>query len=83
MSKTVHVETSAPSFFNEVRSEPEMVARRAWTRHCSAVATERYDLVTSPAVIDELERGEYPSRGDCLVACNCRHLINANNFGHV
>jgi hypothetical protein len=30
------------------------------------VANERYDLVTSPAVIDELERGEYPSRDDCL-----------------
>jgi len=22
--------------------------------------------VTSPAVVDELERGDYPSRGDCL-----------------
>ena len=66
MSKTVYVETSVPSFFHEARSEPEMVARRAWTRQWWAVATERYDLVTSPAVIDELERGEYPSRDDCL-----------------
>ena len=38
----------------------------AWTRQWCALATERYDLVTSPAVIDELERGEYPSRDECL-----------------
>ena len=43
-----------------------MVARRKWTRQWWAAATERYDLVTSPAVIDELERGDYPSRDDCL-----------------
>ena len=110
-----------------------MVARRAWTREWWAVATERYDLVTSPAVIDELERGEYPSRDECLklverlelleitpavldvvdtyisrhvmpadpagdalhlalasvhrcdflVTWNCRHLVNANKFGHI
>ena len=98
-----------------------------------AVATERYDLVTSPAVVDELEHGEYPSRDDCLklverldlleitpavldvvdtyisrhvmpadpagdalhlalasvhrcdflVTWNCRHLPNANKFGHI
>jgi len=133
MSKTVYIETSVPSFFHEARLEPEMVARRVWTRQWWAVATERYDMVTSPAVIDELERGEYPSRGDCLklverlelleitpavldvvdtyisrhvmpadpagdalhlalasvhrcdflVTWNCRHLANANKFGHI
>jgi len=133
MSKTVYIETSVPSFFYEARSEPEMVARRAWTRQWWAVATERYDLVTSPAVVDELERGDYPSRDDCLklverlelleitpavldvvdtyisrhvmpadpagdalhlalasvhrcdflVTWNCRHLANANKFGHI
>ena len=133
MSKMVYVETSVPSFFHEARSEPEMLARRAWTRQWWATATERYDLVTSPAVIDELERGEYPSKDDCLklverldlleitpavldvvdtyisrrvmpadpagdalhlavasvhrcdflVTWNCRHLANANKFGHI
>ncbi len=93
----------------------------------------RYDLVTSPAVIDELERGDYPSREECLelvarleileitpavldvvaiyiarhvmpadpagdalhlalasvhgydflITWNCRHLANANKFGHI
>ncbi len=133
MKKTVYIETTVPSFFYEARSEPEMVARRTWTRQWWALATERYGLVTSPAVIDELERGEYASRNDCLklverldlleitpavldvvdtyisrqvmpadpagdalhlavasvhgcdflVTWNCRHLANANKFGHI
>jgi hypothetical protein len=29
-------------------------------------APERYELVTSPAVVDELERGSYASRAQCL-----------------
>jgi len=28
----VYIETSIPSFYFEVRTEPEMVARREWTR---------------------------------------------------
>lgn len=133
MSRTVYIETSIPSFFYEARAEPEMVARREWTRQWWAAATERYELVTSPAVIDELERGDYLSRDDCLklidrlevleitrevldvvdtyiarhvmpadpagdalhlavasvhrcdflVTWNCRHLANANKFGHI
>ena len=133
MSKTVYIETSIPSFFYEARTEPEMVARREWTREWWRIAADRYNLVTSPAVIDELERGDYPSRRECLglveqlalleitpavmdvvdtyvvrhvmpadpvgdalhlalasvhrcdflVTWNCRHLANANKFGHI
>jgi len=43
-----------------------MVARREWTRAWWRVALERHELVTSPAVIDELEQGDYPSRRECL-----------------
>jgi hypothetical protein len=28
----VYIETSIPSFYYEIRTEPEMVARRMWTR---------------------------------------------------
>ena len=66
MMKTVYVETSIPSFYHELRSEPEMVARREWTRQWWALAQRRYELVSSPAVVDELERGEYASRKECL-----------------
>ncbi|MEJ7712996.1 MAG: hypothetical protein WKF84_24925 [Pyrinomonadaceae bacterium] len=32
MTPRVYVETSIPSFYYEDRPEPEMVARRQWTR---------------------------------------------------
>ena len=32
MKPKVYIETSIPSFYHEVRSEPSMVARRDWTR---------------------------------------------------
>lgn len=129
----VYVETSVPSFYYEVRTEPDMVARREWTRAWWQVAALRHELVTSPAVIDELEEGDYPCRSECLaliaplpilvvtpaiediveayiarhvmpadpagdalhlalasfhrcdflVTWNCRHLANANKFGHI
>lgn len=66
MTKVVYVETSIPSFYHEVRSDAEMVVRRRWTREWWDLAQGRYELVTSPAVVDELERGAYPSRKDCL-----------------
>lgn len=67
MKRTVvYVETSVPSFYYEVRTDPDMVARREWTRGWWSVAAERHELVTSPAVIDELERGDFPLRRECL-----------------
>ncbi|MBN2494614.1 MAG: type II toxin-antitoxin system VapC family toxin [Deltaproteobacteria bacterium] len=66
MKTVVYVETSIPSFYFEPRTDPEMVARREWTRAWWKVALEKQELVTSPAVIDELERGDYPSRQECL-----------------
>ena len=133
MMKTVYVETSIPSFYYKMRTEPEMVVRREWTRQWWNLAQEQYELVTSPAVVDELERGDYQSREKCLelveslpllavepavidivdtyiarhvmpsdpagdalhlalasfhrcdflVTWNCRHLANANKFGHI
>jgi len=32
MKPKVYIETSIPSFYHEIRSEPEMVARKQWTR---------------------------------------------------
>ncbi len=133
MKPLVYIETSVPSFYHEVRTEPDMIARRDWTRTWWEVAVERHELVTSPAVIDELERGDYQKRQECielvsrlpllaieepvveivetyiarrvmpadpagdalhlalasyhrcdfLVTWNCRHLANANKFGHI
>ena len=129
----VYVETTIPSFYYEGRTEPVIVARREWTRQWWSRAPERYELVTSPAVLDELSAGD-PDRSaerlllvrdlpllsiepavaeivqaymqhkvmpadptgdalhlalasfykcDFLVTWNCRHLANANKFGHI
>jgi predicted nucleic acid-binding protein len=53
----VYVETTIPSFYHEIRTAPGIVARREWTRQWWATAPQRYELVTSPAVLDELANG--------------------------
>ena len=61
-----YIETTIPSFYHEVRPEPDMVARRDWTRRWldSAVKTER--VVTSAAVLNELENGNFPGRQNAI-----------------
>lgn len=133
MPSRVYVETSIPSFFFEERPQAEMVARRGWTRSWWTAASATSELVTSVAVIEELERGEFSAKQDCLelvaalpllaiespilevveayirhrvmpadpvgdalhlalasyhrcdflVTWNCRHIANANKFGHI
>ena len=133
MKSKVYVETSIPSFYYEVRAEPEMVARREWTRQFWDNAQADYLLVTSVAVLDELEKGDFPGQAkalalanslsliavepeieaiveayvkqrvmpqdplgdalhlalasyhkcDFLLTWNCKHLANANKFGHI
>jgi predicted nucleic acid-binding protein len=53
----VYVETTIPSFYHEMRTAPEIVARREWTRQWWHTVANRYELVTSPAVLDELSAG--------------------------
>lgn len=66
MKPKVYVETSIPSFYYEVRSTPNTVARREWTRDWSSDASERYLLVTSLAVLDELNRGNFPGKTEAI-----------------
>lgn len=54
----VYIETTIPSFYHETRTAPDIVARRDWTRDWWAQAPARYELVTSPAVLDELSAGD-------------------------
>ena len=63
MKRVVYIETTIPSFCQEVRTEPEMIARRNWTREWWNNQREHYQLVTSIAVIEEFERGDYPNKG--------------------
>ncbi len=129
----VYVETTIPSFYYEARTTPDIVARRDWTRRWWAEAGGLHELVTSEAVLSELEDGppaynvawlalvqDLPlltidsavveiveayirhrlmpaapggdalhlalasyHKCDFLVTWNCRHLANANKFGHI
>ena len=133
MKSSVYIETSIPSFYYEVRTEPDNIARREWTRQWWNEHLTNYDAYTSEAVIEELEGGVFPGREDSLkliehlplldinepiadivatyiahhimpndpagdalhlaiasfhkcdflVTWNCRHLANANKFGHI
>lgn len=66
MKPRVYIETTIPSFYHEVRPEPDMVARREWTREWWDHHRSHYLLVTSIAVIEELERGDHPRKQECL-----------------
>ena len=66
MKKRVYIETSIPSFYFEARIEPEMIARRNWTRDWWDHQARKYDLVTSLAVIEELSDGNYPNKKNVL-----------------
>ena len=129
----MHRERGLADVYHEARTAPDIIARREWTRQWWHRAAERYELVTSPAVLDELTAGipEHstqrlalvrdlpllpiepaiveivqayirhkvmpPDPGgdalhlalasyhkcDFLVTWNCRHLANANKFGHI
>ena len=60
MKRRVYIEMTIPSFYFEVRPEPEIVARRNWTRQWWDNQRSDFNLVTSAAVMEELEDGEYP-----------------------
>ena len=66
MNPSVYIETTIPSFYFEGRPEPEMVARRRWTREWWDNHRSSYQLLTSDAVADELERGDFPNQKHAL-----------------
>ena len=66
MQSQVYIETSIPSFYVEARTEPEMIARREWTRDWWDNHRQNYEVVTSEAVIAELEDGDYPNKSIAL-----------------
>jgi predicted nucleic acid-binding protein len=66
MRQRVYIETTIPSFYYEVRTEPEMIARRNWTRSWWDNQRHAYELVTSAAVLDELEAGTFPNQEQAL-----------------
>lgn len=62
----VYIETTIPSFYFEMRTEPDMVARRDWTRQWWDTRRGEYELVTSVPVLEELAKGDYPSKDSAI-----------------
>lgn len=62
MEPLIYIETSIPSFYYDDRPEPEMIAKRSWTREWWDRHQTNYTLVTSEAVLEELQNGNYPNK---------------------
>jgi len=66
MPKVVYLETSFFSFLYDERLAPAIAARRGWTEEWWTLHRGSYELMTSTAVIAELERGEMTHRQRAL-----------------
>ncbi len=75
MKPTVYIETTIPSFYCEDRTDIAAVARLEWTRRWWDECRQEYDLYTSIAVVDELRRGDYPRKEQCLALLSDLPLI--------
>ncbi|HXU33370.1 MAG TPA: type II toxin-antitoxin system VapC family toxin [Thermoanaerobaculia bacterium] len=62
----IYVETTIPSFYHTTRTGLAARARQEWTRRWWDIAFARYDLMTSDAVVSELQDGAYPSQESAL-----------------
>ena len=62
----IYIETSIPSFYHDIRSDPEAVARKNWTQHWWDFKRAAYEVVTSVAVLDELADGDYPTKEETV-----------------
>jgi len=62
VKKTVYVETSVFSFYYDQRSAPDVIAMNNWTREWWDYKRYEYDIVTSTAVLAELDTGTMPHR---------------------
>ena len=66
MNEDVYIETSIFSFYHDRRAAPAIVAMREWTHQWWEYHRHMYEVITSTAVLAELESGELPHRSDAL-----------------
>lgn len=66
MVESVYIETSIFSFYHDRRQSPAVIAMRDWTRRWWDGHRQRYEVVTSTAVLAELDTGSLPHRDDAL-----------------
>ena len=78
MKPRVYIETTIPSFYHETRRDPKMVSRREWTQEWWKKYASKYELVTSDAVLEELQSGNYPSKRSALSLIRKIDLVHIN-----
>jgi predicted nucleic acid-binding protein len=66
MKPRVYIETTIPSYYFETRGDTESVAKKILTQEWWDNHGRYYELVTSPSVIDELEKRDYPAKPDAI-----------------
>lgn len=78
MVESIYIETTIPSFYHEVRGSSDMIARRDWTKDWWDNFSQKYQLYTSEAVIDELEKGDFPIKDQALSLLSELPLLQIN-----
>ena len=78
MKPRVYIETSIPSYYHEIRDDPESIAKRLWTREWWEEHSFRFELLTTPPVLDELEQGDYPTKKETLQFIETLPLLPVN-----
>jgi hypothetical protein len=71
----VYVETTIPSAYWEERPQPEMVARRNWTRRWWDEERIKYEAVTGSSVIEELSEGTHPRQAEKLALADALEVM--------
>jgi hypothetical protein len=66
MPKSVYIETTIPSRYDDERTDVESLAVRKWTRDWWDQWRGHYKLVTSAVTIEELRRGNHPKQTEKL-----------------
>jgi len=64
--KKVYLETSIFSFYYDERTQPDIVARRSWTREFWELCKANYSMFTSVGTLTELNRGNKSHKGAAL-----------------
>jgi len=76
MPTRVYIETTIPSLYHTARTDPESVARMHWTRQWWAEFGPQFELLTSPAVILELQQGSTEKTEDRLELISGLELLD-------
>jgi len=64
MKEIVYVETTIPSFYFNQRTQPDILLLAKWTRQWWDNYSTHFDLVSSMAVVDELNYGNHPKQAE-------------------